>query len=112
MSIVIQTELEGVKLLKKGKVRDVYEVNDSLLIIATDRVSAFDLVLPDPIPDKGRVLTQISIYWFNEMKDIIENHILATDIKDYPPVLHKYKDILEGRSMLVKKLSHFQWSAL
>ncbi len=103
MSIVIQTELEGVKLLKRGKVRDVYELNDSLLIIATDRVSAFDVVLPDPIPNKGRVLTQISIFWFNEMKDIIENHILATDIKDYPSVLHKYRDILEGRSMLVKK---------
>lgn len=103
MPIVIQTELEGVKLLKRGKVRDVYELNDSLLIIATDRVSAFDVVLPDPIPDKGRVLTQISIFWFNEMKDIIENHILATDIKDYPSVLHKYRDILEGRSMLVKK---------
>lgn len=103
MPIIIQTELEGVKLLKRGKVRDVYELNDSLLIIATDRVSAFDVVLPDPIPDKGRVLTQISIFWFNEMKDIIENHILATDIKDYPSVLHKYRDILEGRSMLVKK---------
>ena len=83
--------------------RDVYEIDDYLLIIATDRVSAFDVVLPNGIPDKGRILTQISIYWFNQMKDIMENHIVATDVKDYPEVLHKYKDILEGRSMLVKK---------
>jgi phosphoribosylaminoimidazole-succinocarboxamide synthase len=84
-------------------VRDVYEINDYLLIIATDRVSAFDVVLPNGIPDKGKVLTQISIYWFNQMKDIIDNHIVATDVKDYPSILHKYKDVLEGRSMLVKK---------
>jgi phosphoribosylaminoimidazole-succinocarboxamide synthase len=84
-------------------VRDVYELDDYLLIVATDRVSAFDVVLPNGIPDKGKVLTQISIYWFNQMKDIIENHIVATDVKDYPQILHKYKDMLEDRSMLVKK---------
>ncbi|MFN3739361.1 MAG: phosphoribosylaminoimidazolesuccinocarboxamide synthase [Thermodesulfovibrionales bacterium] len=103
MSIVIQTDLPDIKLLKRGKVRDLYELDDFLLIIATDRVSAFDVVLPDPIPDKGSVLNQISIYWFSQMKDIIENHIITTDIKDYPPVLHRYREILEGRSMLVKK---------
>ena len=102
-NIVMETNLSDVKFLRRGKVRDVYEIDDYLLIIATDRVSAFDVVLPNGIPDKGRILTQISIYWFNRMKDIIENHIVATDVKDYPEVLHKYKDILEGRSMLVKK---------
>ncbi len=101
--IVMKTDFSDVKLLRRGKVRDVYEIDDYLLIIVTDRVSAFDVVLPNGIPDKGKVLTQISIYWFNQMRDIIENHIVATDVKDYPQVLHKYKEILEGRSMLVKK---------
>jgi len=99
----METDLQDVKFLRRGKVRDVYEIDDYLLIIATDRVSAFDVVLPNGIAGKGRVLTQISLYWFNQMKDIIENHIVATDVKDYPKVLHKYKDLLEGRSMLVKK---------
>lgn len=101
--IVMQTDLSEFALLRRGKVRDVYEIDDYLLIIATDRVSAFDVVLPNGIPDKGRVLTQISVYWFNQMKDMIENHIVATDVNDYPSILHKYKDVLEGRSMLVKK---------
>ncbi|TAL23679.1 MAG: phosphoribosylaminoimidazolesuccinocarboxamide synthase [Nitrospirae bacterium] len=103
--VLIETDLKDVEFLRRGKVRDVYEVDDYLLIVATDRVSAFDVVLPNGIPGKGRVLTQISIYWFNQMSDIIENHIITTDVKDYPKVLHKYKDILEGRSMLVKKAS-------
>lgn len=103
MSVVIRTDLPGVKLLKRGKVRDIYEFDDALLIIATDRVSAFDVVLPDPIPEKGIVLTQISLYWFEQMKDIIENHIIATHVKDFPSGLQKYRGILEGRSMLVKK---------
>ena len=102
-NIVMETNLSDVKFLRRGKVRDVYEIDDYLLIIATDRVSAFDVVLPNGIPDKGRILTQISIYWFDQMKDIIENHIIATDVKAYPAVLHKYKDALESRSMLVKK---------
>ncbi|MCL4536966.1 MAG: phosphoribosylaminoimidazolesuccinocarboxamide synthase [Nitrospirae bacterium] len=101
--VLMETNFSDIKLLRRGKVRDVYELDDYLLIIATDRVSAFDVVLPNGIPDKGRILTQISIYWFNQMKDIIENHIVATEVKDYPEVLHKYKDMLEGRSMLVKK---------
>ncbi len=101
--IIVQTNLEDVKLLRRGKVRDVYEIGDNLLIVATDRISAFDVVLPGGIPDKGKILTQISVYWFNQVKDIIENHIVSTNVKDYPPVLHKYKNILEGRSMLVKK---------
>lgn len=101
--ILMETNLKDIKFLKRGKVRDVYEVDNSLLIIATDRVSAFDVILPNGIPDKGKVLTEISIFWFNQMRDIIENHIIAAEVKDYPKILHKYKDILEGRSMLVKK---------
>lgn len=99
----METNLGDVRLLKRGKVRDIYEIDNYLLIIATDRVSAFDVVLPNGIPDKGRVLTQISIYWFNLMRDIIDNHIVATDVKDYPQILHKYEDILQDRSLLVKK---------
>lgn len=101
--IILETALDDIKLVRRGKVRDVYEYEDYLLIIATDRVSAFDVVLPNGIPGKGKFLTQISIYWFGQMKDIIENHIVATDVKDYPAALQKYKDVLEGRSMLVKK---------
>jgi phosphoribosylaminoimidazole-succinocarboxamide synthase len=101
--VILETNLEGVKLLRRGKVRDVYEVGEHLLIIATDRISAFDVVLPNGIAGKGRLLTRISLYWFSQMRDIIENHIVATEVKDYPQVLHKYRDVLEGRSMLVKK---------
>ncbi len=101
--IIVETNLPDVKLLRRGKVRDVYEVGEHLLIIATDRISAFDVVLPNGIAGKGRVLTQISLYWFSQVTDIIESHIVATEVKEYPLVLHKYRDVLEGRSMLVKK---------
>jgi phosphoribosylaminoimidazole-succinocarboxamide synthase len=100
---VMKTDFSDVKLLRRGKVRDVYELEGCLLIVATDRVSAFDVVLPNGIADKGKYLTRISLYWFRQMKDIIENHIIATEVKDYPDVLHKYSEVLEGRSMLVKK---------
>jgi phosphoribosylaminoimidazole-succinocarboxamide synthase len=102
-NILIQTNFSDVKLLRRGKVRDVYEIDDYLLIVATDRVSAFDVVLPNAIPGKGEILTQISLYWFKHTEDIIENHIVTADIDEYPAVLRKYKDILHGRSMLVKK---------
>lgn len=101
--VVMKTDFSDVKLLRRGKVRDVYELEGCLLIVATDRVSAFDVVLPNGIADKGKYLTRISLYWFKQMKDIIENHIIATEVKDYPDVLHKYSEVLEGRSMLVKK---------
>ncbi len=102
-NIVLETNIEGVKFLRRGKVRDIYEVGDYLLIVATDRVSAFDVVLPTGIPGKGKVLTQISLFWFNMVKDIIENHIVSANVDEFPEPLRKYKDILEGRSMLVKK---------
>lgn len=97
------THLAGVKLFKRGKVRDIYDLGDELLIVATDRVSAFDCVLPDPIPSKGKVLTALSSFWFNRTRDTIPNHLITTSLEDYPPSLQQFKDILEGRSMLVKK---------
>ena len=84
--IIVETNLPDLKLLRRGKVRDVYEVGEHLLIIATDRISAFDVVLPNGIAGKGKVLTQISLYWFGQVKDIIENHIVATEVKEYPLV--------------------------
>lgn len=101
--VILQTNLNDIKLLRRGKVRDIYDLGEYLLLVASDRVSAFDVVLPNGIPGKGRILTQISIFWFNEMKDIILNHLIATDVKDFPAVCHKYADQLEERSMLVKK---------
>ncbi|HMK60873.1 MAG TPA: phosphoribosylaminoimidazolesuccinocarboxamide synthase [Dissulfurispiraceae bacterium] len=103
MDIVIQTDFKDIELLRRGKVRDVYNVGENLLIVTTDRVSAFDVVLPVGIPGKGNVLTQISIFWFMQMRGIIDNHIVATDVKDYPAELRKYSHFLEGRSMLVRK---------
>lgn len=102
-NVILETSLEGVKLLRRGKVRDIYEVEEYLLIIATDRVSAFDVVLPTGIPGKGRVLTQISLFWFNQVKDIIENHIVSAQVAQFPEPLREYKEILDGRSMLVRK---------
>jgi len=102
-NVVVETNLPDVKLLRRGKVRDVYEVGEYLLIVATDRISAFDVVLPNGIAGKGKILTGISLYWFGRMKEIIENHIVATEVDEYPEVLRKYREVLEGRSMLVKK---------
>jgi phosphoribosylaminoimidazole-succinocarboxamide synthase len=88
---------------RRGKVRDIYDLGEHLLLVVTDRVSAFDVVLPNGIPGKGRVLTSISVFWFRKMEDIIKNHIEAVDLRDFPKKLQKYRDILEGRSLLVKK---------
>lgn len=106
MSIVKQTELP-LKEFKKGKVRDVYETDDSLLLIVTDRISAFDYVLQEPIPFKGVCLTQISKFWFDFFKDTVPSHVISTDIADFPEELKKHKDTLSGRSMLVKKAKVF-----
>lgn len=97
------TQFTDLKLFKRGKVRDVYEVKDKLLIISTDRISCFDVILPTPIPYKGEVLTKLSLFWFTFTKDIVSNHLITGDISDYPAELMKYKDVLKGRSMLVKK---------
>ncbi len=103
MDSLWQTNMPDIKLFARGKVRDVYDLDDKLLIVATDRLSAFDHVLPDPIPEKGKVLTRMSLFWFEYLKDVVPNHFITADISAYPEVLHKYRDQLEGRSMLVKK---------
>ena len=100
---VYETNFPTLKLYKRGKVRDVYEVADYLLIVATDRLSAFDVVLPQPIPFKGKVLTQISNYWFEIVKDIIPNHIVSTRVEEYPKECQPYLEQLRGRSIIVKK---------
>ena len=99
---IIETNLDGVKLLHRGKVRDLYEIDDNLLIIATDRISAFDCVFPTGIPKKGEILTNISNKWFNLM-NIAGNHIIETNADNFPEKLKKYKDTLKGRSVIVKK---------
>ncbi|OGP85684.1 MAG: phosphoribosylaminoimidazolesuccinocarboxamide synthase [Deltaproteobacteria bacterium RBG_16_54_11] len=101
--IVVETNFPDLRLFRRGKVRDVYEVDDKLLIVATDRVSAFDVIMADPIPGKGRILTQISAYWFHAMEDVIPHHLISTRVQDYPPACRQYRDVLEGRSMLVRR---------
>ncbi len=96
------TEFKSLKLFKRGKVRDVYDLGDRLLIISTDRISCFDVVLPTCIPHKGEVLTKLSVFWFGFFNDI-PNHLITADVNDFPQELAKYKEILNGRSMLVKK---------
>ena len=98
-----EIKIPELNLYKKGKVRDVYELEDKLLIVASDRISAFDFVLPALIPDKGKVLTQLSKFWFEYTSDVCPNHVIATEIEEFPSGLHKHRDILEKRSMLVKK---------
>jgi phosphoribosylaminoimidazole-succinocarboxamide synthase len=102
MDVVLETKLP-LKLVGRGKVRDVYDLGDKLLIVVTDRISAFDSVLPNGIPRKGEVLNKLSAYWFDQTADIVENHMISIDVKDYPSELQAHSNVLEGRSMLVKK---------
>ena len=97
------TDFQDLNLIGRGKVRDIYDLGENLLMVATDRISAFDVVMPDPVPDKGIILTQISLYWFEIMKSIIENHVVSANVNDYPAVCQPYAETLRGRSMLVKK---------
>ena len=101
--VLLNSHFEDLTLVKRGKVRDIYDVEDKLLIVASDRMSAFDVVMDDPIPDKGKILTGISLFWFEQLKSVVENHIISADPSEYPGVCQKYKKALEGRSMLVKK---------
>jgi len=101
--VISATEFTTLKLKGRGKVRDVYDLGDRLLIVATDRISAFDVVMPNPIPDKGRILTQLSLFWFDLTKDIVPNHVLSTEIGDYPKECQPYQEMLRSRSMLVVK---------
>jgi len=100
---VLETSFEGLSLVRRGKVRDVYAVDDALLIVATDRISAFDYVLGSGIPDKGRVLTQLSAFWFARTRHIVPNHVISTDVADYPAAARAYAAALDGRSMLVQR---------
>ena len=100
---IYETHFPTLKFLKRGKVRDIYDLGEHLLIVATDRLSAFDVVMPQPIPDKGKVLTQISNYWFDVVKDIIPNHIIETDVEKFLKECAPYKEQLRGRSIVVKK---------
>ncbi|MBP1731924.1 MAG: phosphoribosylaminoimidazole-succinocarboxamide synthase [Deltaproteobacteria bacterium] len=101
--MILQTEFSDLGTPRKGKVRDIYDLGDQLLFVATDRVSAFDVVLPTGIPDKGRVLTQLSLYWFRTMEPFMKNHVIESDVEKFPSKLAKYADQLRGRSMLVTK---------
>ncbi|MBI4972567.1 MAG: phosphoribosylaminoimidazolesuccinocarboxamide synthase [Candidatus Omnitrophica bacterium] len=101
--VLLKTDFRDLKLFKRGKVRDVYDLEDKLLIVSTDRISCFDVILPCGIPHKGEVLTKLSCFWFNFIKDIIPTHFLSAEINDYPKELEKYRKELAGRSMLVKK---------
>lgn len=102
-NVITKTDFKDIGTVKRGKVRDVYDMGDKLLIVASDRMSAFDVVMDDPIPDKGKILTAISVFWFEKLKNVVENHIISTNPDEYPEPLKKYKTDLMGRSMLVKK---------
>lgn len=101
MRVIRETQFAGISPVARGKVRDIYDLGDKLLIVATDRLSAFDVVLPTPIPDKGRVLTQLSLFWFDLLRDVIPNHVLGAT--EFPPPFDRHREELAGRSMLVRK---------
>jgi len=101
--VILQTNFPNLNLVKRGKVRDIYDVGKNFLIVSTDRLSAFDVIMSQGIPNKGKVLTKISEFWFNYTKDIVVNHLISTSVKDFPQECQEYAEDLEGRSMLVKK---------
>jgi phosphoribosylaminoimidazole-succinocarboxamide synthase len=100
---LVQSDFPGLQLVKRGKVRDVYAVEDKLLIVASDRMSAFDVVMDDPIPDKGKILTSISLFWFKQLETTVDNHVISSDPDTYPQSCRPYRHALKGRSMLVKR---------
>ncbi len=104
---VFETNLKGLNLIGRGKVRDIYDLGESLLIVATDRISAFDVVMPNPIPEKGKILTQMSLFWLNFLKDICPNHLITGNPQEFPSECKPHLDILKDRSMLVKKTNVF-----
>lgn len=104
-NIVTETNCPELKLVNRGKVRDIYDLGEHLLIVTTDRISAFDVIMAEGIPQKGYVLTQISKFWFDQMTDIVPHHLISTNVDDFPAVTHQYRDQLEGRSMLTLKAS-------
>jgi len=100
---IFETELPGIELYSRGKVRDIYSAGDYLVIVASDRLSAFDYILPTPIEDKGKVLTQLTIFWLDLIREIVPNHFVSADVSDYPQKFRPYRDQLEGRSMMVRR---------
>lgn len=103
---VVRTDFTALTLLHRGKVRDMYGIpghDDKLLMVATDRISAYDVVMADPIPDKGKILTRLSLFWFDMLGDIVPNHLISAEVDQYPEVCHPYREQLEGRSMLVRR---------
>ncbi len=107
LQTLTRTDLGDLPLLARGKVRDLYAVGDALLLVATDRISAFDHVLATGIPGKGKILTQLSLFWFHLLRDVVPNHLITADVSQYPSVLHPYANQLKGRSMLVKRAQMF-----
>ncbi len=103
---VVRTDFDALTLLHRGKVRDMYSIpghDDKLLMVATDRISAYDVVMDDPIPDKGKILTRLSLFWFDMLRDIVPNHLISAEVDQYPEACHPYREQLEGRSMLVRR---------
>ncbi len=100
---IVETDFSELNLVKRGKVRDIYDLGDVYLMVATDRISAFDVIMPDPIPDKGKILNLISLFWFEIMKPLVPNHVISSNVDEYPDVCKPYAKILDQRSMLVKK---------
>ena len=107
MTALLQTNMPGLKLLNRGKVRDIYEVDGNLVLVATDRLSAFDVIMKQGIPDKGKLLTELSLFWFDLVKDIVGNHMITAKVSEMPKAVHQYRDQLEGRTMYVKKAAIF-----
>lgn len=104
--VVYATDLPELELVNRGKVRDIYTVpghEDTLLMVATDRISAYDVIMDDPVPGKGKILTALSLFWFDLLKDVVDNHFLTADVAEFPEICHQYREQLEGRTMLVKK---------
>jgi phosphoribosylaminoimidazole-succinocarboxamide synthase len=100
---VLETSFEHLNLVQRGKVRDIYDLGDTYLMVASDRISAFDSVMPEPVPDKGKILNQISLFWFDVMASIVPNHVISGNVEDFPDQCRPYADTLQGRAMLVKK---------
>jgi phosphoribosylaminoimidazole-succinocarboxamide synthase len=104
---IVETNLEGLRLHARGKVRDIYDLGEHFLIVASDRLSAFDVVLPTPIPDKGKVLTQMSAFWFEHFRDLVPHHLVSVRVSDFPPEVQRHRAQVQGRSMLVRKARVF-----
>ncbi|MBM4174747.1 MAG: phosphoribosylaminoimidazolesuccinocarboxamide synthase [Ignavibacteria bacterium] len=105
MKVITETNFENLKVVHRGKVRDIYDLGETLLFVATDRISAFDVVFNEGIPYKGYVLTQLSLFWFDVLSDICKNHLITSNVAEYPKICHQYESELEGRSLLVKKVN-------